>query len=330
MIAEKRGKYMEYLLLILGFVLLIKGADFFVDGSSSVAKLLKVPSIIIGLTVVAFGTSAPELSVSVTAALQGSNDLAVGNVLGSNIFNLLMVLGCCAIMSPVRTDESMLKKEFPFSIFIAVVLLLLNSDFSLSKVLAGDEFFVLGRSGGVLLLLLFAVFLYSTVKSALASRAENDGDEEEYKVMSPAKSVIYIIGGLIGIVWGGDLVVESASAIALIFGWSQAFIGLTIVAIGTSLPELVTSVVAAKKGETDLAVGNVIGSNIFNVLLILGVSSVISPIRLEVTAVYDTVILIVASIFVYVTALTKREIKRGEGVLCVLLYSVFFVYVLMR
>ena len=321
---------MEYLLLILGFVLLIKGADFFVDGSSSVAKLLKVPSIIIGLTVVAMGTSMPEMSVSVTAALQGSNDLAVSNVLGSNIFNVLMVLGCCAIMSPVRADESILKREFPFSIFITVVLLLLNSDFSVRKVLAGDEFFVLGRAGGILLLMLFGMFLYSTVKNALAARKDNENEEDEYKVLSPVKSAIYIVGGLAGIVWGGDLVVESASAIALTFGWSQTFIGLTIVAIGTSLPELVTSVVAARKGETDLAVGNVVGSNIFNILLILGTSSVISPIRLEVSAVYDTLILIVVSILVYITALTKREIKRGEGVLCLIAYVAFFVYVLMR
>lgn len=321
---------MEYLLLILGFVLLIKGADFFVDGSSSVAKLLKVPSIIIGLTVVAFGTSMPELSVSVTAAMQGSNDLAVSNVLGSNIFNILMVLGCCALLSPVKTDESMLKKEFPFSIFITIILLLLNSDFSLRKVLAGDEFFVLGRSGGILLLVLFAVFLYSTVKSALLSRMENGDEGEDYKVMSPIKSLIYIVGGLAGIVWGGDIVVDSASAIAATFGWSQTFIGLTIVAIGTSLPELVTSVVAARKGENDLAVGNVVGSNIFNILLILGVSSVLSPIRLEVSAVYDTLILIIVSVIVYVTALTKREIRRGEGVVCVVIYAIFFVYVLLR
>ena len=320
---------MEYLILIIGFVLLIKGADFFVEGSSSVAKLLKVPSIIIGLTVVAFGTSMPEMSVSVTAALQGSNDLAVSNVLGSNIFNLLMVLGCCALMSPVRTDESMLKKEFPFSIFITLILLLLNSDFSLSKVLAGDESFVLGRAGGVLLLILFGMFLYSTVKNALAARKENEA-EEEYKVMSPLKSAVFIIGGLAGIVWGGDLVVESASEIAATFGWSQTFIGLTIVAVGTSLPELVTSMVAAKKGENDLAVGNVVGSNIFNILLILGTSSVISPIRLEVSAVYDTLILIGASLLVYIVALTKKEIKRSEGVLCVLAYAAFFVYVLMR
>ena len=323
---------MEYLLLILGFVLLIKGADFFVDGSSSVAKLLKVPSIIIGLTVVAFGTSMPELSVSVTAAMQGSNDLAVSNVLGSNIFNVLMVLGCCAALSPVRTDESMLKREFLFSIFITVILLLLNSDFSVAKVLAGDEFFVLGRAGGVLLLMLFGIFLYSTVKTALDARKGNEEDEEEdeYKVLSPIRSAIYIIGGLAGIVWGGDLVVDSASAIALTFGWSQTFIGLTIVAIGTSLPELVTSVVAARKGETDLAVGNVVGSNIFNILLILGTSSVLSPIRLDVSAVYDTLILIIVSIFVYITALTKREIRRGEGVACLAMYAAFFAYVLMR
>jgi cation:H+ antiporter len=269
------------------------------------------------------------MSVSVTAALQGSNDLAVSNVLGSNIFNLLMVLGCCALMSPVRTDESMLKKEFPFSIFITLILLLLNSDFSLSKVLAGDESFVLGRAGGVLLLILFGMFLYSTVKNALAARKENEA-EEEYKVMSPLKSAVFIIGGLAGIVWGGDLVVESASEIAATFGWSQTFIGLTIVAVGTSLPELVTSMVAAKKGENDLAVGNVVGSNIFNILLILGTSSVISPIRLEVSAVYDTLILIGASLLVYIVALTKKEIKRSEGVLCVLAYAAFFVYVLMR
>ena len=159
------GRKMEYLLLILGFILLIKGADYFVDGSSSVAKLLKVPSIIIGLTVVAFGTSMPELSVSVTAAIKGNNDLAVSNVLGSNIFNLLVVLGCCALVNPVRAKWSLLKKEFPFSIFIAVILLLLNSDFSITKVLSGEGKYVLGRWGGLLFLALFAVFLYATVQA---------------------------------------------------------------------------------------------------------------------------------------------------------------------
>lgn len=322
---------MDYILLIIGFVLLIKGADFFVDGSSSVAKILKVPTIIIGLTVVAFGTSMPELSVSVTAALRGSNDLAVSNVLGSNIFNLLVVLGCCALVKPVAAKWSLLKKEFPFSILITIILLLVDSDFSIMKILDGNQGFVLGRWAGLLFLILFVLYIYATVKSALRSRAEaKDMEEEEYKTMSPLKSGIYIVIGLIGIVWGGNLVVDSASNIALIFGWSQTFIGLTIVALGTSLPELVTSVVAARKGENDLAVGNVVGSNIFNILLILGVSSFITPITLDVTAVYDTIILIIASIVVYVSAISKREIQRKEGILFLVCYFVFFLYVFMR
>ncbi len=322
---------MDYILLIIGFVLLIKGADFFVDGSSSVAKILKVPTIIIGLTVVAFGTSMPELSVSVTAALRGSNDLAVSNVLGSNIFNLLVVLGCCALVKPVAAKWSLLKKEFPFSILITIILLLVDSDFSIMKILDGNQGFVLGRWAGLLFLILFVLYIYATVKSALRSRAEaKDMEEEEYKTMSPLKSGIYIVIGLIGIVWGGNLVVDSASNIALTFGWSQTFIGLTIVALGTSLPELVTSVVAAKKGENDLAVGNVVGSNIFNILLILGVSSFITPITLDVTAVYDTIILIIASIVVYVSAISKREIQRKEGILFLVCYFAFFLYVFMR
>ncbi len=322
---------MDYILLIIGFVLLIKGADFFVDGSSSVAKILKVPTIIIGLTVVAFGTSMPELSVSVTAALRGSNDLAVSNVLGSNIFNLLVVLGCCALVKPVAAKWSLLKKEFPFSILITIILLLVDSDFSIMKILDGNQGFVLGRWAGLLFLILFVLYIYATVKSALRSRAEaKDMEEEEYKTMSPIKSGIYIVIGLIGIVWGGNLVVDSASNIALTFGWSQTFIGLTIVALGTSLPELVTSVVAARKGENDLAVGNVVGSNIFNILLILGVSSFITPITLDVTAVYDTIILIIASIIVYVSAISKREIQRKEGILFLVCYFAFFLYVFMR
>lgn len=322
---------MDYILLIIGFVLLIKGADFFVDGSSSVAKILKVPTIIIGLTVVAFGTSMPELSVSVTAALRGSNDLAVSNVLGSNIFNLLVVLGCCALVKPVAAKWSLLKKEFPFSILITIILLLVDSDFSIMKILDGNQGFVLGRWAGLLFLILFVLYIYATVKSALRSRAEaKDMEEEEYKTMSPLKSGVYIVIGLIGIVWGGNLVVDSASNIALTFGWSQTFIGLTIVALGTSLPELVTSVVAARKGENDLAVGNVVGSNIFNILLILGVSSFITPITLDVTAVYDTIILIIASIVVYVSAISKREIQRKEGILFLVCYFSFFLYVFMR
>lgn len=321
---------MSYIILVIGFILLVKGADFFVDGSSSVAKLLKVPSIIIGLTVVAFGTSMPELSVSVTAAIMGNNELAVSNVIGSNIFNLLVVLGCCALVAPVHAKGSILKREFPFSIFVSVILLLLVSDFSISKVLDGTKKFYLGRLGGLLFLILFGIFLWATVRQALQARAEGQKEEEEYKIMSPLKSVIFIVVGLVGIVWGGDFVVDAATAIAKSFGVSQTFIGLTIVALGTSLPELVTSMVAAGKGENDLAVGNVIGSNIFNILLILGVSSVITPIAVDVTAVYDTFILIIASMIVYIAAISKREIKKTEGTVFLLAYILFFTYILIR
>ena len=294
------------------------------------AKLLKVPSIIIGLTVVAFGTSMPELSVSVTAALLGNNDLAVSNVLGSNIFNLLVVLGCCAVLYPVKAEESLLRREFPFSIFISVILLLLNSDFSIGKVLSGKGTFVLGRMGGALFLILFAVFLAATLRAALSDSRMQKVPDDEYEVMPPLKSVLFIAGGLAGIVLGGDLVVDSACNIAEYFGMSQTFIGLTIVALGTSLPELVTSMVAAGRGENDLAVGNVVGSNIFNILLILGISSVITPIHLEITAVYDTVILIAASVLVYAAALTKKKIERKEGILFLIVYAAFFMYILWR
>ena len=316
--------------MIAGFVLLIKGADYFVDGSSSVARILKVPTIVIGLTVVAFGTSMPEFSVSITAAMRGDNDLAVSNVLGSNIFNLLVVLGCCALVNPVQAKWSLLKKEFPFSIFITVILLLLNSNFSITKVLSGGGTFVLGRGGGILFLVLFMIFLYATVTEALAARGRQEDDSDEYEVLSPVSSALYIGCGLAGIILGGNLVVDSACAIAVQFGLSQTFIGLTIVALGTSLPELVTSVVAAGKGENDLAVGNVVGSNIFNILLILGASSAITPIVMDVTAVYDTAILIAASLLVYLAALSKREIRRSEGIVFLLAYLVFFAYILMR
>lgn len=322
---------MDYLLLILGFVLLIKGADFFVEGSSSVAKILKVPSIIIGLTVVAFGTSMPEASVSITSALKGANALAVSNVLGSNIFNLLIVLGCSALMRPLQASEQVVQKELPFSIFITAVLVLFSVGFDVSGLISGKGNFVLGRLEGLVLLLLFVYFVGSQVRGALKARREGIVmEEEEYKVLSPAKSAIYIIGGIIAIVFGGDFVVNSATEIALKFGLSQTFIGLTIVAMGTSLPELVTSIVAARKGENDLALGNAVGSNIFNILLILGASTAIFPIAVEATAIYDMLILIVMSIFAYWCARTKKTLSKGEGASFLVLYAIYFVYIYMR
>lgn len=321
---------MVYVFLILGFVLLIKGADFFVEGSSSVAKLLKVPSIIIGLTVVAFGTSMPEASVSITSALQGANELAVSNVIGSNIFNLLIVLGCSALMNPLTASEQVVKKEFPFSIVITAILTLFCVGTGVQSILSGEGNFVIDRWEGVLLLCLFVWFVGWQVKSALRARKEGAIEEEEYKVLSPIVSVIYIVGGLAAIILGGDLVVDSATELAVQFGFSQTFIGLTIVAMGTSLPELVTSVVAAKKGENDLALGNVVGSNIFNILLILGMSATILPITIEIAAIYDMFILMGMSLFALWCAKTKKTLSKGEGVVFLLLYTVYFVYIYLR
>lgn len=319
---------MVYVFLILGFILLIKGADFFVDGSSSVAKLLKVPTIIIGLTVVAFGTSMPEASVSITAALQGKNSLAVSNVIGSNMFNLLIVLGASALMRPIISSKTVTKREFPFSIAITAVLFLLISGFAFNNIIAGQGEYVLTRVGGIILLILFVIFLVAQIKDALKARSEDSG--EVYETMPPLKSAVFIIIGLAGIIWGGDLVVNSATDIAQQFGLSQTFIGLTIVAMGTSLPELVTSMVAAKKGENDLALGNVVGSNVFNILLILGSSAAIAPIVVDVNAVYDIFILIVISVLVYLCSKSRGNLSKKEGIMFLLIYLVYFGYIYTR
>lgn len=319
---------MEYLLLLLGFVLLIKGADFFVDGSSSVAKLLKVPSIIIGLTVVAFGTSMPEASVSITAALQGQNNLAISNVLGSNIFNLLIVLGASALMSPVVANKDVIRKEFPFSIIITALLAILCTKLNFGGLFNGNTTYTLGRVGGIILLALFIFFVAWQVMGALKARQEEEGEDVEK--LSPVKSAIYIVGGLVGIIWGGDLVVDAATIIAQNLGFTQTFIGLTVVAMGTSLPELVTSVVAAKKGENDLALGNVVGSNIFNILLILGASATICPVAVEAVAIYDMLVLIIVSIVGYFLAKSKYELSKKEGILMLVIYVVYFFYIYFR
>lgn len=322
---------MAYILLVVGFILLIKGADYFVEGSSSVAKLLKVPSIIIGLTVVAFGTSMPEASVSITAALRGENGLAISNVLGSNMFNLLVVLGCSALMRPLHASKQVVDKEFPFSIIITIILALFCVGFSIGDAFQGKARLVLARLEGLILLTLFVSFVVAQVKGALRARSDGYIEEgEEYRIFTPAKSTVFIVGGIIAIVFGGDLVVKSATEIAVQFGFSQTFIGLTIVAMGTSLPELVTSMVAAKKGENDLALGNVVGSNIFNILLILGASATILPISVEMTAVYDMIILSIVSIFGLICAKTKKTLSKTEGVIFLLMYAAYFVYIYVR
>lgn len=315
---------LKYLLLLLGFVFLIKGADLFVDGSSNIAKLLKVPTLIIGLTIVAMGTSLPEASVSVTAALAGQNELSLSNVLGSNIFNLLVVSGACAMVYPLMVEPSVLKREYPFSVIITAILLIMSLDMLLFKKEA-----MLSRIDGIILLVLFIAFIAYTVKSALNSR-NNASEEDNAPTLTPLKSVIFIIIGIAGIAVGGDLVVESASAIATEFGLSQTLIGLTIVALGTSLPELVTSLVAAKKQESDLALGNVVGSNIFNILFVLGISASIHPVAVAPESIIDTIILIVVSLLVYLFAYMKKSINRIEGLIMVLIYIGFTAYIIIR
>lgn len=310
---------MVYVFLVVGFILLIKGADFFVEGSSSVAKMLRVPSLIIGMTIVAMGTSFPECSVSINASLAGSNALAISNAVGSNIFNLMVVCGVCTLFCPLAVDKGTLKKEFPFSIIIALVLLGL-----------GSYGMVLGHIDGIIMSVIFAGFLYWMVMSAKKARSENQDSGEEYEIMPIWKCIFYIIGGIAAIIAGGDVVVDSATKIAQQFGMSENLIGLTVVAFGTSLPELVTSVVAAKKNEVDMALGNVIGSNIFNILLVLGVAAAISPIAFIMENIIDIIVLVVMSLVVWVFAWSKQKLVRGEGIVMLLMYAAYVVYICRR
>ena len=315
---------MTYIILLLGFIFLIKGADLFVDGASALSKKMGIPSVIIGLTVVAFGTSLPEAAVSVTAAINGSSGISIGNVVGSNLFNLLVVAGSSAIFSSVSVNKQIIKKDFPFSIVSTFALLFLAYNISTNPV--GDM--VLTSADGMVLLLFFAIFMYYTVKTALSSPA--DEDENDVKDMPLWKQLLFIAIGITAICLGGNFVVDSASEIARTFGLTEGLIGLTIAAVGTSLPELVTSIVAAKKGENDIAMGNVIGSNIFNILFVMGVASLIRPIAVDITSMYDIGILIISSLIIYLFTLRKREISRPLGITMVLAYFVYLVYIVMR
>ncbi len=323
-----------YIILILGFFLLIKGADLFVDGCVGVAKLFSIPSVIIGLTIVAFGTSAPEAAVSITSSLKGANAMAVSNVLGSNIFNLLIVIGVCSVIKPVKVTNDIIKRDYPISIILTILLLFLSTDFFTHGISAGN----LGLPSGILLLALFILYIALLINNTLKSRKntdENTTEDEEDKPLSIPKCIIYILIGICGIALGGDFVVDSATAIAASFHISETLIGLTIVALGTSLPELVTSIVAAHKGENDLALGNVVGSNIFNILMVLGMASAVCPINLAgisnpIFAIYDTFILLGVTIVVYIFVLIKKNINRLEGSIMVLMYCAYLAYIIMR
>ena len=321
---------LNIVLLVLGFAALIKGADWFVDGSAALARTFRVPGVIIGLTIVAMGTSAPELAVSTSAALQGANEIALSNVTGSNIFNLLMVLGVCALIRPIPIERGILKRDFPLSIAAAVAVLaavglpMLTGAVKLPVGMA-ENVGVISRGFGIALLVVFAAYL--TLLIILGKK--NKTAESDEPPVPVVKSVLLIVFGVACIIIGGQLVVNNAVAIAAFFGMSQTLIGLTVVALGTSLPELVTSIVASRKGENALAVGNVVGSNLFNLLLILGVSATIHPIAVNLASVLDLGILIVVSVITLLFCLTKR-ISRVEGAVMVLLYASTIAFAILR
>lgn len=310
-------------LLIIGFAFLVKGADAFVEGSSSIAKHFQVPSLIIGMTIVAMGTSLPETAVSVTASIAGSNALAVSNAVGSNIFNLMVVIGVCAVLTPVAVQKSSLKIDIPFSIVCALLLLVL-----------GHDRMMLTRVNGLILIVLFAFFILYMIRSAQHSMNNEDSEfaaeAADMKVMSVPKSLIFIVVGIAGITLGSDWVVDGAKTIASAFGISENLIGLTIVAFGTSLPELMTSIVAARKNEVDMALGNAVGSNIFNILMVLGIASALSPIAFIRDNIIDIIILVGFSFIVWLMAWTKHRLDKIEGLAMILLYAGYVVYICIR
>lgn len=314
---------MSILFLLIGLILLVKGADYFVEGSSSIAKRFNIPSMVIGLTLVAFGTSSPELAVSVSGSLNQTNGIVFGNVLGSNIVNILFILGISAFINPISIKSKTIFKEMPFAILTTIALMLMVMD----GLINGAPISVISHSEGWILLLFFAIYLYSMVEISVLGKEES---EEEIIVLPVPKSVIFTIGGLVAIVFGAELVVRAASEIAAILGLSETLIGLTVVAIGTSLPELITSVVAAKKGENDIAVGNIVGSGIFNVLFVMGISGVIYPIDIDVAYYTDLWILLAAMLIVVPMMYTSKKISRFEGVVMMLGYVGYTAFIIMR
>ncbi|WP_195947411.1 calcium/sodium antiporter [Paraclostridium bifermentans] len=320
---------MSFLILIIGFALLIKGADVFVEGASSIAKRFNVPPMLIGLTIVAMGTSAPEAAVSISSSIAGQNDMSIANVVGSNFFNILIVLGVSAIIAKLPVEKNTIKKDTPFLVFISALLIILGFNFKIS------------RFDGLVLLLLFVFFLVSMIKSNLGQQSSDvSGGESaiaieaveasESEVSSLPKTIVICIVGIVGIVWGGDLVVDSATKIATAFGMSANLVGLTIVAMGTSLPEFVTSVIAVRKGETEIAIGNVIGSNIFNILLVLGLAAVIHPMTISMFALIDTIFMTLITVLLYIFMKKNNCLNKVHGFIFIVIYIAYMAYTIIR
>lgn len=318
---------MNYIILLIGFVLLIKGADVFVDGASSLAKKIGIPPVIVGLTIVSIGTSAPELAVSIISALKGSNNIAIGNVVGSNIFNTLMVLGVTTIVLPIVIHKEKVKTDFIVNTLVTILLFILTFDG-----IFGKSINTISRMNGFILVSL--CIAYMVILVVKAKKTNMPEPTEEDKNVNVFMKLLLIVIGVAGIVIGGQLVVDSASNIAVSLGMSEKLVGLTIVAMGTSLPELVTSVVAALKGENEIALGNVIGSNIFNILLIVGTSSLISPISVESGLISDFSFLIGVTVLLYALVFfnksREKKLSRIEGALFVALYAGYLIYIISR
>lgn len=317
---------LELLLLLIGFVLLIKGADFLVEGASGLAKRVGVSDLVIGLTIVSFGTSAPEVIVSLLSAIRGNTDLALGNIIGSNIANILLILGIAATIYSLRIKSTTVSKEIPLVLVASVSLFLLAND-SLFEGTLGSA---VTRVDGLMLLMLFAIFMYYIW--GLSRRGDKVHPENVHR-LSPARAAVYILGGIVGLALGGNWIVNGATTIAQALGVSQALIGLTIIAIGTSLPELATSAVAAWKKNADIAVGNVVGSNLFNILFVLAITSIVRPLPFAPSLNFDIIIMIGAAALLLTAAFTgkkKRAIERWEGILFLLLYAGYLVYLVLR
>jgi cation:H+ antiporter len=319
---------LTYILFVIGFVLLIKGADWLVAGSASIAKKYNVSNLVIGLTIVSMGTSMPELIVNILASSSGASEIAIGNVIGSNIANILLILGVAAIIYPLTIKKSTIFSEIPYSI----IALLLVAFVANAPIFNPDYELTISRLDGVVLLLVFGLFMVYIINLAKSGRADMLEDAPE-EVLPIGKSILYILLGMIGLFLGGLWVVDGAVAIAKTFGLSEKMIGLTIVAIGTSLPELVTSAVAAYKKNTDIAIANVIGSNIFNLLWVLGLSAVISPMKYSPTINSDIVVLLLATaliLFSLMTGKAKNQIGKPTGILFLTAYIGYLVFVVMR
>lgn len=316
--------FLQIILLIVGFALLIKGADFFVDGAAGVADKFGIPQIIIGLTIVAFGTSAPEAAVSITSALKGSASLAVGNVLGSNIMNVLLILGMTAVIRPIKMQASTYKYELPFVMFSTVLLAVI-------AMIGGSISFI----DGIILwvfMILFLVYLFRSAKKGKTDLVEMPEESGENSRPKPIwLLILLIIGGGAMIVFGSNFTVDSASYIAARFGMSERLIGLTIVAFGTSLPELVTSVIAARKGNSDIAIGNIVGSNIFNILFILGTTALITDIPYAMNFNFDAAVALAALIILFVLVSNKeKKLRRWGGAVMLAAYAAYFAYIVVK